>query len=172
MACFLSAPLPRATSAVISKCTQSATATVRIITGAPETGGETGIFSHDPKPMAVAADSAITMTVANVPANERVAITKNPAMMKYISGVRVDRSDCAASENDCESICDPVSSKRILGYFSRISARKSRAACTILLVAIGLSRGGRSETNMAPVRASCDRSRPTRSGSFKIVSST
>ena len=80
MAAFLSAPLPRATSAVTSKCTQSATATVRIITGAPETGGETGMFSHDPKPIAAAAENAITMTVANVPLSERVANTKKPEL--------------------------------------------------------------------------------------------
>ena len=112
MAVFLSFPLPMATKAEIRMCTQSATATVRIIVGAPEEGGDRGMLSQPAAPKAIIALRTITITLMSVAQNWRVKSIKTTAMMTNIRGVRVVMSLKADSENELESIWLPVNSTR------------------------------------------------------------
>ena len=171
MAARLSSPRPCATNAVIRICTQSATATVRIIVGAPEAGGDKGMPSQPPEPMAARADRVTTIMAANVANSFRVVKMSTTAINRNMVGVNVAKSLCAASENELDSICEPVNSIRISGYLARMASCKARASVTIEFVATTSSLGGRRDTMTAAVRLSCDIRRPARSGSFSTVSS-
>ena len=171
MAARFSSPRPCATKAVIKICTQSATATVRIMVGAPEAGGDKGMPSQPPEPMAARADKVTTTMAAKVANNLRVVRISTTAISKNMVGVSVAKSLCAASENELDSICEPVNSIRISGYLARMASCKARASVTIELVAATSSLGGRKDTMTAAVRLSCDMRRPAKSGSFNTVSS-
>ena len=171
IACFFSIPRPWDTKAVMRICTQSATATVRIMVGAPEVGGEMGMPIQPPAPIAIAAENTVTIMVAIMPKNLRVVTISTTAINKNMVGVSVAKSDCAASENELDSICEPVNSMRILGYLARMVSCNSRALATMDVVATTSSVGGRSEIKTAAVRLSSDNKRLASNGSLKIVSS-
>ena len=122
IASFLFKPRPCATKVVMRICTQSATATVRIMVGAPEAGGESGKPSQPPVPIAMPADRVTTIIAAKVANNLRVVAINTSAMMTNMVGVKVVKSLCAASENALDSNCEPVNSILILGYLARISS--------------------------------------------------
>ena len=107
---------------------ESATATVRIMVGAPEEGG-VSLTPIQPmtNPIAAAADRPTTRRVVIVPEMERIRSQTVRASTRYMPGVSVWRSLVAASEKELDSMDEPVSSKRMSGKRLRTSARISRA---------------------------------------------
>jgi hypothetical protein len=127
MAACLDLPSPISWKALNRICTQSATARVRMTTGATEVAWFNLIPIQAISPTAVAADRLTTSRVAMVAETDRSNTSRRTTMIPYMAGVRVPRSFKMIRISASTMATRPVIATVKPGWAARSSAAMSSA---------------------------------------------